>query len=826
MIFTPLFLWPNFTMSAILQSMQINKILRWVALGGIFMVPFVPLIVASHMFFPFITGKNFAFRTIVEITAAAWFLLALRNKEYRPQRSAVLTAIGVFVVVTAVADLLGVSVSSSLWSNFERMEGLMTIVHLAVYAVAIGSMLNTMKLWDKFFYTSIGVSLFLSMYGYLQLAGALQINQGGVRLDGTLGNATYMGIYMLFNIYLLLMLFFRRTKHFSREVLLSYFIAAGWFLLFLMHVGASDNLHMGKDMYVLGAISIAVLLGAGYLWNHRKVMEKQWVQYVITGVIFLVQVATLYYTATRGAILGLIGGLLLTALLVAFFEKRRKRLKKVALTGIVLLMLGIGGFVLVKDTNFVKHSPVLSRFTSLSFREVGSRALVWQMALQGIKERPVLGWGQNNFDIVFNKYYDPRMYSQEPWFDRAHDILLDWTINAGVVGLISYLSLFGITLFVLWKDPRKKFTLVDKSLLTGMLAGYLFHNLFVFDNIVSYLLFFSILAYVHTMEGFPRERGVWKWMEMKRSVVDSVVAPVLCIVLGVTVYVVNVKAMFAATELIEAIIPQEKGITQNLEKFKKVFAYNTMGTVEAREQLLQLTLQVIASKEVSQEVKQNFFTLLMEQFDKQMKETPLSTRHYYFLGAFLRAINKPDVGVQLLAQAHELSPRKQIITMELATALSALNEKEKALELFKQAFELEKSNTQALFVYASAAQFAGKEDVVKEVLEEQFGTILVHDNQLMVAYLKTGRADLIVGIWEKLAELNKEDEKFIKIKTSLAAAYYVDGQLGKAIKEIETAIAHDPTFKEQGEAKIKDMRAGKQVSVEDNFYVWPGLRVQ
>ena len=58
---------------------------------GVFLVPFIPLIVASSMFFPFITGKNFAFRIIVEVLFALWLLLALRNPEIRPKRSFILT---------------------------------------------------------------------------------------------------------------------------------------------------------------------------------------------------------------------------------------------------------------------------------------------------------------------------------------------------------------------------------------------------------------------------------------------------------------------------------------------------------------------------------------------------------------------------------------------------------------------------------------------------------------------------------------------------------------------------------------------------------------
>lgn len=813
-------------MNGTLWFMQVNKVLRYIAVSGIFMLLFIPVIVASHMFFPFITGKNFVFRIIVEIVAGAWLILALRNKEYCPGRSAVLTGVGIFVAVVALADLLGVSVQTSIWSNFERMEGFITIAHLFVYFIVASTVLTSMKLWDRFFYTSIGVSLFLSMYGYLQVSGALAINQGGVRLDATLGNATYMGIYMLFNIFLLLMLYFRRTKDYSREILLSFFVVSIWFLLYLIHVGFSERVDMSRSMYILGTVCVGVLIGAKYLWTRRKIMETQVFQHSLSFIIFIIQVSTLYYTATRGALLGLAGGLLLTAILIAFFEKNRKRLRKVALAGIVVLFLGVGCFILAKDASFVKNSPVLSRFTNLSFKEVGSRALVWEMALQGIKERPILGWGQNNFDIVFNKYYDPRMYSQEPWFDRAHNVVLDWTINAGIVGLLSYFSLFGVTLYVLWKDPREKFTLVDKSLLTGLLAGYVFHNVFVFDNIVSYLMFFSVIAYVHMMESTPRNAGVWKVITEKRSLVDRVAVPGICVVLLSSLYVINVKPLHASYKLIEAITPHKEGIVKNYEIFKEIFEYDTLGSTEAREQLLQLTLQVIAGDEVPQNIKEDFFNLTMQEYDKQFKETPLSTRHYYFLGAFLRAINKLEEGAKLLAKAQELSPRKQIIIMEHATALSALGQNEKALELFKQAFELEKKNDQARLVYASFAQGLGKEDIVKEVLEERFGTILVHDRQLIIAYLKTDRSDLVVGIWERLAELNKEEEKYVNVKTSLAAAYYINGQVAKAIKEVEAAIVRNPSFKEQGEGMIQDMRSRKQLDVDDRLLGWLGLRSQ
>src|SRR5260221_14030643 len=100
-----------------------NKILRYITLVGIFIIPFIPLIVANSLFFPFITGKNFTFRIVVEIVFAAWLLLALTNKAYRPRRSWMLYLLTAFVVIMALADAQGIYPYKSFWSNYERMEG-------------------------------------------------------------------------------------------------------------------------------------------------------------------------------------------------------------------------------------------------------------------------------------------------------------------------------------------------------------------------------------------------------------------------------------------------------------------------------------------------------------------------------------------------------------------------------------------------------------------------------------------------------------------------------------------------------------------------------
>jgi len=348
-------------------------------LGGVFLIPFLPFIVSSSMFFPFITGKNFTFRIIVELIFAAWLILALKDIAYRPRFTVIAAATAIFLVIIAIADLMSPNVVKSFWSNFERMEGWVTLAHLFAYFLVASTVLNTEKVWNWLFNTSLGVSAVLGIYGLFQLAGKITINQGGTRVDTTLGNATYLAIYMFFHIF-------------------------------------------------LTAIMLVRWRGAVF------------VKYIYSA-LFALQIYILYNTATRGAILGLIGGALLTTILIVVLEKERRVLRKVSVGVLAGILLLIVGFWAVKDAQFVRNSDVLSRITSISLEEESNaRFIIWNMAWQGIKERPILGWGQESFNYVFNKYYDPRLYLQEPWFDRVHNIVLDWMIAGGFLGFLAYLA--------------------------------------------------------------------------------------------------------------------------------------------------------------------------------------------------------------------------------------------------------------------------------------------------------------------------------------------------------------------------------------------------
>src|SRR3989338_8569867 len=203
--------------------------------------------------------------------------------------------------------------------------------------------------------------------------------------------------------------------------------------------------------YMLFHVFIALFL---FMRSERVGMR------LLYGALALVFAFLLVLTATRGAIIGLVGGILYT----------------------------------VRNTAYIQQHPIWSRIASISLSAGATRFTIWSIALEGVKERSLLGWGQSNFDYVFERYYEPSLYAQEPWFDRVHNIVLDWLIAAGIVGLLSYLFLLATPLYYVVVRPflhtdDRLFSVPERGILLGLMAGYFVHNLVVFDNLISYLLF-------------------------------------------------------------------------------------------------------------------------------------------------------------------------------------------------------------------------------------------------------------------------------------------------------------------------------------------------
>ena len=732
---------------------QLEKGLRWIVIGGVFALPLIVFIVAYSLFFPYIVGKNLAFRIIVEVITGAWLALALANPAYRMKRNWLLGAFALFIVVVAIADMQGAYPFKSFWSNYERMDGWITQIHLFLYFVVAYCTLNTEKLWRTLLQYMVGISVAVAVYGFLQLIGAVHVGQGGkgleARIDVSFGNPIYLAAYMLFHIF------------------------------------------------------IAAYLWIGAMAEGRR-ENRTWTSVLYGGAIVL-DTIVLFFTGTRGTILGLAGGAVIAALLYAFLSIGSGRAKKIA-TGVILaIVIGTGAIYLGRDTPLVKGVGFLQRLSTISFSDatIKSRFLNMGMAWKGVMERPLFGWGQENYALVFDKYYDPRMYAQEQWFDRVHNIIFDWLIAAGFVGLLSYMSILLAALWAIWR--RGVFSIGEQSVLTGMLAAYFFHDLFVFDNITSYVLFVTMLAFIG-WKSISKEspKPVWN-MSWNANRMLPIVVLVLTVVTAISVWYVNEPALAANKALLQAIAPQS-GLDKNLAYFKQSIAYGTYGTQEAREQLTQGAAQLAGNKDVSDDIKKGFLETAANEMQKQEKASPLDARFPLFLSVLLDAYGDHADAKTALLQALALSPKKQTILYQLASNAAAQGDGAGALDYFKQAFDLETDNLDARLYYAATAIRLSNDALADQLLSPVISTGGAADQRILAAYVSRGRYDKIIPIWEAYVKAQPDDAQGYY---TLAAAYYSAHDSADAISTLQNLEARIPDTKSQADSLIGDIRSGK-----------------
>ncbi len=772
--------------------MAIERTLRWIALTGIFAIPFIVFIVAESLFFPFITGKNFAFRVIVEVITGAYLALALVNPAYRPKRSWLLGAFALFVLIVALADAFGVYPFKSFWSNYERMDGWVTLAHLFLLFLVSASVLNTAKLWRAFWQTSLFVSAIVGLYAFFQLLGIASLNPGfssAARLDATFGNPIYLAVYMLFNIAIALMLIVQSAKE-------------RW--------NASERIVIGSIFGVASTIAVSNFYEAGWILYAALVVidgVAAWLVFqrrvYLLALILALNTLVLFLTGTRGTMLGLIGGAFLGAFLLAWSSREAR---KVAIVAAVAIALAVGGLFLMRDQSWVQRIPFLQRLATISLEDSTTKArfMNWGMAWEGVKERPILGWGQENYAIVFDKYYNPYMYGQEQWFDRVHNVIFDWLVAAGFLGFLSYLSLYGVALWLLWRRKQEEavFSALESSVLTGLLAGYFVSLFFVFDNIMSYVLFISVLAYIAWRAAanavpIPLPR-------LSPKLLPVAVLSAVFLVWG-AVWYVNARAFAANRALIRALQPQAEGVSKNLELFKQSIAYGTFGTQEAREQLTQAAAQVVRVEGVPVEVKQAFLKTAASEMELQAASSPLDARFPLFSGALLVSAGEFEKAASLLARAHELSPGKQTILFEIASNSLARGDVNAAVAAYKQAYELAPEYTDARLFYAAAVIRTGNDSLGDELLAPIVESGGAADPRIAAAYVARGRYDKIIEIWEaRVKATPTESQPYF----TLAAAYYGVGNSARAISTLKAAAEAIPSVKGQVDALIEQIRSG------------------
>ncbi|TSC59879.1 MAG: Uncharacterized protein LiPW15_547 [Parcubacteria group bacterium LiPW_15] len=442
------------------MSFKISKFFLYAAVFAI-------TLVTTSTLFPFIVGKYAWFRSSVDF-ALIFFLVGLIKESdgnaylerfRRVIKSPLGIAVSAFTLMFLLAGTFGVNPANSFWSNFERGEGGLQIIHLYGFFLLLATLFNEEKNWIKIFWCSFATAFISIGYGFLAGWGVNNIigpafGTPNFRFQGSIGNPAYFATYMIFMLFFALYLLFTKYRGQIRSV---------------------------KGLPIVFSV--------------------------------LVFAVFLFLAATRGAFLALIVS---SVFFLGFLAFSKKEWRKWLIGLAVFVVLFVSAMVVLKDNPLVKKLPFARVFDiSFSAQTFSDRRVIWKMAWDGFKERPVLGMGPENFLYVFDHNFNTTYY-QPPaqfgaWFDRAHNIIFDYLAEIGILGTLAYLSIFIVFYVEFLRRGREKHAVrADAPKMTGLPAAakavifalpvaYFVQGMVLFDILPTYLnifLFFGFAYYL------------------------------------------------------------------------------------------------------------------------------------------------------------------------------------------------------------------------------------------------------------------------------------------------------------------------------------------
>jgi len=462
------------------KKTELEKIIIFLLLA----TALTPLIITSHTLYPFIFGKIIFFRVLVE-TAFLLFGIGLlfgvfkisKEKIKEFFKNPLVITLGFFLLSIITSTLLAGNTLRAFWGGMERGGGLFGMLHYFVF-LGLALAIFSRKDWIKFFKIFLLVGFVEIFYGFLQFFGvgnfpfALEIKS---RIGSFIENPAFFAAYLFFVIISAVIVWWSFAK---------------------------------PDLKSLSR-------NTNKFWKYIS---------VITAILSIVAI---FMTGTRGALVGLGTGILFVFIYLIFSKKGNQvkikniSAKKISVALLIFFVIFGGFFLITKNASFWQKVPGLNRLAQtqiLSVKDTSTqtRLITWGVSWEAFKEKPVFGWGPEHYITAYSKHYNPdyAIYG-ETWLDRAHNKVFDLLVMQGIIGLLAYLGVIGVALFLLLKRDKKKkdennqyyLSGISGILISGLVIGYFVQNLFLFDDLTTYISFFALIGAVFalTWSGISRD---------------------------------------------------------------------------------------------------------------------------------------------------------------------------------------------------------------------------------------------------------------------------------------------------------------------------------
>tara|TARA_Y100000310_G_C20696651_1_gene826180 strand:+ start:2119 stop:4599 length:2481 start_codon:yes stop_codon:yes gene_type:complete len=806
--------------------------------AGVLFILFLPLVMNSKFFFPFIVPKNVLFRVAVELIFAAYLILAYFEPRFRPKFNKLTLTVLAFFGAFSLAGILGINFNRSFWGNYERMGGIFHFLHILLYFFILVSTFKEKKDWHSFFTFSIFGSVvmsFLALAQWLNVTFLLQ-SSGGSRLSGTVGNPTFFAAFLVLNLFFILYFWAKERRFDLKLFVLSFAVFDGFLIISSIFFKLFSSANWGLFEFFKTPMLIEAFKFPRFLWPFLIFQvfiftvwffrQKTHVIRVLLSVIFIFEFFIFYQTQTRGAIIGFASGIGFLAL-VSLFLKINKKIKIVSLVLLILILISPLVLVASKDTALVKGNNTLRRLATISLTDLTteSRLLTWEASWKGWTESPksfLIGYGPENYYYAFNKYFPNEIYKDEGsriWFDRAHNIFFDVAVTTGVLGLLLYFAILILASLALINNYKKTKSVSYSWLLVSLIIAYFMQNFFVFDTLNTEIPFFLFLAFVafsinnnnsseddeNNIQGYKLDLTAYIFL-----------ATILVVLIGSLA--INIKTLKANNYIFKALVSQRSDQTflDSMEHFEKAIDLSVVTKYEARQQLANFVNGVLRNQQNLPDSKaRELVDFTIDEIKESVAEDSKNIRQYLFLTTFLNATTRYDRGhsqqvIDILTEAIELSPTRPHIYYEIAQAYAFLNNYEKAEEFFSKGAELAPEVIADQWNLLTIYIVFGKTDLAERrftyMLENFEWEPTVSDYQRVFdLYNRVNDFTKMIEFQEIISELEVSPENYAK----LAAIYAKVGQNQKAREITQMAIDLDPNFATEAETFLDLLNKGE-----------------
>ncbi len=494
--------------------MKNNKIDNVFFLLTVLCIGGVPLLILPQFFPTFLAEKEGLFRLCLSLMMPLAVFNILNNREKRNYFNMITLSAGLYIISIII---------SKIFSQYNKI-GYNLVFEYATYLLFYFLILISYRkeyLLDTLRILSI-TAFFCGFYAILQHYG---IDISGIRWDnesliasrgvGTIGNPTYLGVYLAAILPINLFLYFT-----------------------------------GNETQTIPKYKIS-------WWRKRNI-------YLI---IWLINSIALYFTYSRGAWVAF-----LVSHIAFFIILGRKQILEyrkpaiIALLSISLIFLLCLLYEKIGNSRFTLVNRIAS-VGEQSAKGFAGRLYLWKTALKVFQNNIITGSGPGSFSYIYLKYRkdEPEALRSTNWFmGTCHNDFIDCVSSYGIIGLISYLLFIFFIIRYLIKlimnsDDFEKLKWIA---VLSSIIGYLTAVFFLFPTISTQVIFWFYAAVVSiefTNSETPEKRRKKEKTDGKRKYNKySYLLYGTAAVISVIILVINIRLLAGSYYVSMAMEQQQK----------------------------------------------------------------------------------------------------------------------------------------------------------------------------------------------------------------------------------------------------------------------------